>query len=175
MMPSSSRKPDLVSRLQQEVGNRPLSGESSVKTRKVMEKKVGRSQKVWLVETIRRYERDCRNNAETERKLVGIYSNKTNAIEYAKVAISDMDMSDSERDDTRDEIAQVMGRHGGLLCEFEHEEGGEMSVSVRRANFNKPVKKFRGYKDEEDCSSDDEGGKCYSASRRYCTCDDVDV
>ena len=109
-----------------------------------------------------------------ETKIVGVYVNKTDAIRNAKVSFANMSLYEEmyeENDYTFDKNAKKMKNHGGLLCKFEGGEGESISVSIRRASFNKEMKSkdamdYDDADDVDDYSSDEEeeepevGGDC---------------
>ena len=65
-----------------------------------------------------------------------------------------------ENEDTFDKNAKRMKNHGGLLCKFVGGGGESISVSIRRASFNKEMKSKVPWNDDsgdyEDDSSDEE-------------------
>jgi hypothetical protein len=136
-MPSKVKKMDLVTRLLMEESiNRSMSGAVSGNNPEV--KSGGCHQKVWIVETKERYTINWCGQAETETKIIGIYTNKADTIRNAKVSFTNMDMNDAMNDE--DDDTMKMKSHGGVLCKLELEEGKAVSVEIRKADLNREIK-----------------------------------
>eukprot|EP00090_Calanus_glacialis_P034282 TRINITY_DN5745_c0_g1_i1.p1 TRINITY_DN5745_c0_g1~~TRINITY_DN5745_c0_g1_i1.p1 ORF type:complete len:201 (-),score=70.72 TRINITY_DN5745_c0_g1_i1:81-683(-) len=172
-MPSKVKKIDLVTRLIQ--GDSKGSMPGTVSYNDLDHTASGISQEVWIVETSERYSNNWYGNAETETKIVGVYINKTDAIRNAKISFANMSLYEEmyeENDYTFDKNAhKKMKNHGGLLCKFVGGGGESISVSIRRASFNKEMKSkdamdYDDADDVDDYSSDEEeeepevGGDC---------------
>eukprot|EP00092_Neocalanus_flemingeri_P096074 GFUD01122280.1.p1 GENE.GFUD01122280.1~~GFUD01122280.1.p1 ORF type:complete len:191 (-),score=75.76 GFUD01122280.1:88-660(-) len=161
-VPSKTRKLGLVTRLLQEDANRPVpGGELSTKKSKVEKDTDGgsKNEKVWLVETNNLSYNHWKGQQFAEKKLVGVYTNKTEAIKNAKVAFTNMDMYEdmyNEEDDTFDENAKKMKRNGGVLCSFEGGEGEIIRVGIRVLDLNKEVKSKRDERGNEDYEDADD-------------------
>jgi len=134
------------------------------------------AKKVWIVET---REKEGTFN-EPEIKLVGVYSNREDAIKNAKVYFSRMELYEvlyTEEQDKWDENVAKMGRHGGVLCKFDWEDGEgdgeELGIAIRRLDLDR---KFDDKMYDEGLSdSFDDDELCWSWDGRsvVCKCDNL--
>jgi len=134
------------------------------------------AKKVWIVET---REKEGTFN-EPEIKLVGVYSNKEDAIKNAKVYFSRMELFEvlyTEEQDKWDENVNRMGRHGGVLCKFDWKDGEgdgeELGIAIRRLDLDR---KFHdNVVDEGLCDSFDDDELCWKWDGRsvVCKCDNL--
>ena len=95
---------------------------------------------VWIVETRTRLSNH--RDEETETKVVGVYTNKADAVRNAKVSFTKLmlyeEMYHAKR--VNDEITKKLERNGGVLQELKGEEGESHIVHLTRARFNREIK-----------------------------------
>ena len=122
---------------------------------------------IWVVQAAEVYYNGWKRERVVQEKIVGSFSSKSDAIENARLAMSNlpscedlfgkdgyMENSDETGWSVMEDTSDSIGDQGGIFFKVEDDEGSERYVSITRVNLDQPI--IEGNTDESESEQDED-------------------